>query len=179
MSQKNATEHPNERGRRAFLRGTGAAISAALVPAVAAVDETAETAREDAAPIRQLYRDWAVRVAGGRHREFADLFAVDTDPFAPAGLLRLMRDPAQPPGTIAFAPDGRSAIAQFPCMAQIAVPLRGNGSVVEMARLQGQHAETWWESGIHELDCLKTGAGWKIRSVAYRRSEAKATLQGL
>jgi hypothetical protein len=173
MSQKSAMEHANERGRRAFLRGTGAAMSAALVPAVAAVDATAaDRTREDAGLIRQLYRDWAACLAGQRRREYADLFSAESETCVPGGLLRLMQDPAQPSETIEFAADRRSAVARFHCLAQIAAPLRGNASVVEMARLQGQHDRTWWESGIHELDCVKTGAAWKIRNLAYRRSTA-------
>lgn len=161
-------------GRRDFLRQSGTVVSAILAPAAAGIaharsgegerpdggfhQDSEQFARlEDAAAIRELYQDYA-----------AHLTAQAGQPGAQAVQLRLMQDPARRADTIAVAPDRKSATARFHCVAQTAVPLTGEGSLLDMARLQGQYAETWWESGIHELDCVRTGSGWKIRSVAYR-----------
>ncbi len=152
--EHNITTAPGRgRGRRAFLRGAGGAISAALVARPAAASRL-EPAADDAALIRGLYRDWAASVSAERPRD---------------GLIGLMHDPAAPPETIEFGTDAATAVARFHCRAQLSTALVGDASLIEMARLQGQHAETWWESGIHELDCEKTPEGWKIRRVAYQR----------
>jgi len=146
-------------GRRAFLRGAGAAASAALAPGVAATALAGgeERTREDVAAIRKLYRDYAAGFAA----QHADS-GVEVQ-------LRLLRDPAQPPDRIEIAAGGQSARAQFHCMVQTSRPLVGNAPLLAMARLQGQHRETWWEAGVHELDCVKADGKWKIRQVAYRR----------
>jgi hypothetical protein len=161
-------------GRRDFLRGSGTVVSAMLVPAAGIAQAGAgenlnnrpgqESGRlallEDAAEIRKLYRDYAVQLATQAGKPGS----------LPGTPVRVMQDPAQPAETITVAPDRRYATAQFGCMTQIAVPLMGHESLLEMARLQGQHSQTWWESGIHELDCVKTSAGWQIRSVVYRKA---------
>lgn len=148
-----------ESGRREFLRGAGAAASAALVPAAAATTPAghAERTQDDAAAIRRLYQEYAA----GFGAQCADSGA--------AVQLRLLRDPAQPPDTIQVAADGQSARAQFHCMVQTATPLVGQASLLEMARLQGQHGETWWEAGVHEIDCVKVEDRWAIRQLAYRK----------
>lgn len=148
-----------ESGRRAFLRGAGAVASAALVPATAAAapGSQMERTQDDAAAIRTLYQEYA-----------AGFGAQCAEPGA-AVQLRLLRDPAQPPDTIRVAAGGQTARAQFHCMVQTATPLVGQSSLVEMARLQGQHGETWWEAGVHELDCVKVEGQWTIRQLAYRK----------
>lgn len=145
-------------GRRAFLRRAGAAASAAVVPGAAAtvLPRGEERTGEDAAAIRELYQEYV-----------ASFPARST---APGGdvQLRLLRDPLQVPDTIEIAADGQSARARFHCMMRTARPLAGHAPLLEMARLQGQHWETWWEAGVHELDCVKADGRWEIRQVAYR-----------
>jgi hypothetical protein len=170
-------------GRRDFLRRSGTVVSAMLAPAAAGIAHagTGESLNienrlrqnsgqpallEDTAEISKLYRDYAAHLA----TQASHSAPLPQQSGTGIAQLRLMQDPAQQADTITVAPDRRTATAQFHCVAQIAVPLRGHGSLLEMARLQGQHSETWWESGIHELDCVKTSAGWKIRRVVYRKA---------
>jgi hypothetical protein len=193
-------------GRRDFLRKSGAAVSAALVPAApAAFALTEESASgqvgppEDIAAVRKLYQDYAGCVAERAFEHLRSLFTKDGEILfngrrtavrergfgylqgsasgarpeqsgQEAAQLRLLQDPAEPPDRIVIADDRQSARAAFRCVARIAAPLVGNAPLVEMARLQGQHAETWWEGGSHELDCVKVGDSWKIRRLAYSTS---------
>lgn len=179
-----------KRGRRAFLRGTGAAITAALAPAAAGAALTGGETRPsasagDAAAIRQLYQDYAARLASGPAEDLMALFTQDGEAlldrrrFADRETvqLRLLQDPAQPTDSVEVSADGRSARARFHCLAQTAAPLSGNSTVVEMARLQGQYKTTWWEGGVHSLDCVKTRDGWKIRRLTYSKTADSAQLQ--
>jgi NAD(P)-dependent dehydrogenase (short-subunit alcohol dehydrogenase family) len=140
--------------RRNFLKGSGAAVSTALVPATAhaasQVDDTAAGVSrfEDCAAIRKLYRDFVTQQSDH---------------------LRVLRDPAQEEDTIEFAADGQTAVARFHCLVENAKPLVGDAPFLEMARQQGLHAERWWESGIHELACVKIDGAWRIRTTVYRK----------
>jgi hypothetical protein len=160
---KSQSQRP-ESGRRSFLRRSGAVVSAMLVPAAAGIAH-AETGNagtlEDAAAIRKLYQEYAAGLA-------------QAGPGQGTTILRLVHEPGAAGETITLAPDRRSATATFACLAQIAVPLGGSGSLVDMARLQGQHARTWWENGIHELECARTAAGWQIRRLEYRKTAGPA-----
>jgi len=50
---------------------------------------------------------------------------------------------------------------------QTVPPLVGEALLIETARLQGNWT-SWWESGIHELECSNTGDEWTIRRLVYR-----------
>lgn len=140
-------------GRRAFLRGAGAVASAAVVPGAS----TAAAPTPDAtAAIRQLYVDYAAGLAS------------QTAIHGTAVQVRMLADPAQPADTIELAADSLSARACFHCVLQTDTPLVGSASLFALARLQGQHHETRWESGAHELDCVKVDGQWQIRTVVFR-----------
>jgi hypothetical protein len=159
---------------------------------------------EDAAAIRKLHRDYAAHLAGRASEDLVGLFTGDGEALVngrrftgaeglrrlcggqsgPSGAeavqLRLLQDPAQPPESLTVSPDGQSATAQFRCMVETATPLVGDASLLEMARLQGQHSHTWWEDGVYALDCVKAGESWRIRRLTYnragRRDGAEATV---
>jgi SnoaL-like protein len=166
-NQQTSDSQPASR-RRDFLRRS--VVSAILAPPAAGIAHTMAapepTSSEDEVEIRQLYRDYTARLAteAGRPDSLSEASPAEPAP------LRLMHDPAQPGETITVSQDRRSASARFPCMAQMAVPLTGDGSLLAMARLQGQYSQTWWEDGIHELDCVRSDAGWKIRDVVFRKA---------
>jgi hypothetical protein len=146
--------------RRAFLRGAGA-VAAAFVPGAAATVLAGNAGRthDDAAAIRKLYRDYT-----------AGLPARRAEPGA-AMQLKVLHDPSQPEDAIEVASGGQSARASFHCLVQTATPLAGRGpSLLEMARLQGQHHDTSWEAGVHELDCVKLDGQWTIRRLTYRKA---------
>lgn len=148
---------PGKSGRRAFL--SAAAVSAALAPTAGIAASAAEprlNRREDIAAIRRLYRDYA-----------AGLAARPDDPATEPIPVRVLQDPAQHEDNIAIAADGLAASARFPCLAQIATPLSGPGSLLEMARLQGNR-EMRWESGVILMECVKETGGWRSRKTLIR-----------
>ena len=147
---------PAPSGRRAFL--SAAAVSAALAPATgfAAIADQNPDLREDIEAIRRLYRDYA-----------AGLGAMPEHPVTEPVPVRLLQDPAEHQDGITIAADGLSASARFPCLVQTAVALAGNGSLLEMARLQGNR-ETRWENGIILMECAKESGGWRSKKTLIR-----------
>jgi hypothetical protein len=131
--------------RRGFLKGSGAVVSSALIPAAA----HAASQAGDSAEIRKLYREFVTRQSDH---------------------LRVLRDPSHEDDTIQIAPDGNTAIARFHCLVENATPLIGDAPLLEMARQQGLHAEQWWEAGIHELTAVKKDGAWRIEMVAYSKA---------
>jgi hypothetical protein len=129
--------------RRSFLKGSGAVVSSALVPAAA---NAAISQFDDRAEIRKLYREFVAQQSDH---------------------LRVLRDPSHEEDTIAIAADGRTATARFHSVVQNATPLVGDAPLLEMARQQGIYAKQWWESGTHELTCVKGNGVWRIDTVRY------------
>lgn len=65
--------------------------------------------------------------------------------------------------------DGRmSANGRFLYSMQVGVPMAIDCSLVEMARLQGEGIEKWWEGGICKASYLKIDDIWKIKKLAYQ-----------
>lgn len=156
---KNQADSSNG-ARRAFLRRAGA-VAATLVPGAAAtvLAGNAGRADDDVTAIRKLYRDYSAGLAAQR-----------AEPGA-AMQLRVLHDPSQPEDAIEVASGGQSARASFHCLVQTATPLVGRGpSLLEMARLQGQHHETSWEAGVHQFDCVKLDGHWTVRRLTYRKA---------
>jgi hypothetical protein len=77
-------------------------------------------------------------------------------------------DPAQQPDIVEVADDRKTATGQFPYSIQVGTPLTGDSSLVEMARLQGEGIEKWWEGGTCVASYLKVSESWKIRRLEYR-----------
>lgn len=147
-------------GRRAFLYRSGAAISGVLGAATVGLAERSPGSSDDVAAIRRLYREYAATIASQ---------TVDPSNTEPVHV-RLLHDRAAPDDIIVVAPDGQSASARFHCMVQTVQPLVGDARLIEMARLQG-NTTSWWERGVHSLDCVKTGDGWKIQRMVYRPAD--------
>jgi hypothetical protein len=143
-------------GRRAFL--SAAAVSAALSPtagfAALATEESLDY-REDVAAIRRLYREYA-----------AGLAAMPRPATEPASV-RVFQDPAEHEDSIRIAVGGLTASARFPCLLQTAIPHSGHGSLIEMARLQGNR-ETRWENVVIIMECVKETGGWRSRETLIR-----------
>lgn len=137
-------------GRRAFL--SAAAVSAALAPTAgfsAVATEQSLDRREDIAAIRRLYREYAAGL-----RAIPEHLGTGPSP------VHVLQDPAEHEDSITIAADGLAASACFPCLVQTAIPLAGSGSLLEMARLQGNR-ETRWESGVVSMECVRESGGWR------------------
>lgn len=151
---------------------------------------------EDAMAIRRLHQTYESLLDRGMYEEVVNLFAEDGEAVFNGGVFmgkdkgvrRLYcshfsagftgkkiepapgfePDSGQLQDIVEVAPDRKSARAQFPYSMQVGTPMSEDSQLVKMARLQGEGILKWWESGIHEVFCVKVGESWKIKRLEYR-----------
>jgi hypothetical protein len=166
--------------RRSFIQTAGAALSAPLAVAAAAVPASAAhvtddpNARlaylEDAEAIRRLNLDFANRVNTGVAEVLGELYVdrrcakIDPEirnvvPYA-FGVL----------SDIEFAPDRESATAWLPCTVHLATELGPSCPLVEMAKAQGCGVVHRTERGVFENEYVRRDGSWKIQRTTYRPS---------
>lgn len=75
---------------------------------------------------------------------------------------------AQQEDSLAVSDGGQRAAATFYVEAQLCAPLRGDCTVVQMARLQGCMADRRWEAGRFDVECVRIQGQWKIASLSYK-----------
>lgn len=143
------------RSRRAFLRrggtalGAGVAATAGLGGATAQAGPLPASAAEDREAIHRLHRDFMAGTG-------AVGAAVSYRP-------RLAAEPDR----VTIAPDGRTAQAVFHVEAETVIPLEGDSTLVQMARLQGHVAGRRIEAGRIEAGYVKQGADWRITTLRF------------
>jgi hypothetical protein len=71
---------------------------------------------------------------------------------------------------VVISEDQREASATFHVEVELSTPLRGDSTIVEMARLQGNVADRRWESGRFEARYVNSAGQWKIASLDYLAS---------
>jgi hypothetical protein len=152
---------------------------------------------EDAHAIRRLHQAYESHLDQGMYEIVAGMFAGDAEVVYNGGLFggkdgirRLYcehfasgrtgrkiepapgfeTDPAQQLDIVEVAGDRTTATGQFPYSMQVGVPMSGDSSLVEMARLQGEGIVHWWECGIHAVSFVKKDNTWKIKKLEYRAS---------
>jgi hypothetical protein len=151
---------------------------------------------EDANVIRRLHQTYESHLDKGMYEEVVNLFADEGEVVFNGGLFvgktrgvrRLFcahfsqgltgrkiepapgveRSPEQIQDVVVVAPDRKSAKASFPFSMQVGRPLTPDLPFLEMARLQGQGIQQWWECGIQEVSYVKEGNAWKIERLEYR-----------
>ena len=151
---------------------------------------------EEAESVRRLHHKHAAYVDRGMYAEAVDMFAENGEVIFKGGIFigkdkgirrlycerfnsgmtgrKIERapgfelDPEQQHEIVEVAADGKSATGKFPYSIQVGMPMEGESSLVEMARLQGSGIVKWWEGGICEISCIKTGETWKIQRLEYR-----------
>jgi hypothetical protein len=150
---------------------------------------------EDADRVRRLHQAYESRLDRGLFEDAVEMFADDAEVVYNGGLFQgkegirrlhcdhfasgltgkkiepapgFEPDPAQQPDIVEVAEDRKSAAGRFLYSMQVGMPMTGNSSLVEMARLQGEGIVRWWESGICEASFVKAGESWKIRRLEYR-----------
>jgi hypothetical protein len=160
----------NNRGtRRSFFGHAGAALAAPLAATAAFAGEHDGAgyilgrlaALEDVNAIRALQRRYTRLVGTGRREKIAALFA----------------DPARAPidehvrslvlngdDTFAIATDG-TATGRVPCIVTTATPIESCGTLVEMARLQGEGFVTRSECRTLATTFVKRDGAWRIDHV--------------
>lgn len=71
---------------------------------------------------------------------------------------------------VTIAEDRSRATATYHVDVQLGIPLQGDCTAAQMARLQGQLADCRWESGRLEARYVKSAGEWKIASLSYLAS---------
>ena len=123
--------------RRNFIRNAGVAVTAAVAgtgAAAATVDLQHKLGvLEDSAAIRALQRRYFALVEVRNEAELATLFAGEPSAVHSATVLDVRLDDA----SIEVAQDRQTATAQLHSRVQLGTPMSGDGTLHQMARLQG------------------------------------------
>lgn len=158
--------------RRSFFGGAGAALAAPIASSAGfagegdGADRAAErlAAVEDLNAIRALEQRYARLVGAGNGEAMAALFASPGSARLDEHLRSVVLDGD---GAIALRGDG-TATSHVPCIVTTATPIECCGTLVEMARLQGDGFVARCERRVLEGAYVKRGGAWKIERVAYR-----------
>ncbi len=158
--------------RRSFIRNAGVAVTAAVAGsgASAATDTNGLQHRlgllEDMNAIRALQQRYFTLVEQRNDAELAALFVDQPTQVHAASVLDARLDDA----SIEVAPDRQRATAQLRSRVQLATPMRGDGTLQQMARLQGQSEQRWSESGVYTVQYVKLDGEWKISSLSFLKA---------
>jgi hypothetical protein len=156
--------------RRSFLK-SGTIIAAPLAviatPAVAALTDGGGRARlariEDERAIETLNRAFLRRFNAGGHT--GEFFANGRKPKLPSGVTALKLDATAEPQHFALSGDGLKASARFACTAEFEHELEGEGTFVQMARLQGNGAVRLSEARSFVANYVRNERGWAIERI--------------
>jgi len=160
------------RTRRSFFGHAGAALAAPLAATAALAGEHGDgagdvaerlVALEDIAAIRALQRRYVRLVGTGRGEDLAALFA---EPRQASIDDRVRSAVADADDTIAVAANG-TATARVACTVETATPIEGCGTLVEMARLQGDGIVKRSETRVLESTFVKRNGFWKIEHAEF------------
>lgn len=141
--------------RRNFFLKAGTALSLPLAGAAAAEDVRPDPV-DDVTSIRRLQQALAREIAAGRPpEELAEVTRIRPADFGAHDI-------------VAIAADGRTARATFHCSVETRVPIPGAGTLIEMARAQGEGFVRSTNYKMLEMVCVRTGRIWKIDTLAMR-----------
>ena len=160
----------NTNSRRTFIRNSGVALTAALAAggaSAAALDDAAQRLAllEDSNAIRSLQQRCFVLLEQGAAAELSTLFSNSTA--AASGVYPTQQLASRlEEAVIKVASDRLTASARFLGRVQIGAPVAGNGTLQQMARLQGVNTQ-WWEQGVYEAQYEKVQNEWKISALHY------------
>lgn len=161
----------SETSRRAFLK-TGAIVAAPLaavgvpVAALAADGSKAKLARlEDERAIGELHGKLLRHLHAGNAP--AELFARGNPPRIEAGVRSIVPDHSAQPEGLAFSHDGQRASQRQPVNVEIAQELEGDGTLIQMARLQGNTLALAVLPKTLVAQYVRTASGWAIEDIAF------------
>jgi hypothetical protein len=160
--------------RRSFIRNAGIAVTAAATGNGAAAG-TADTASlqhrlgvlEDTNAIRALQQRCFTLMRDGKVPELVALFSGNAVEVHAA---KVLLDARLEHTDIDVAPDRQSATARLHSRVLLGIPLAGDSTLEQMARLQGQTERQWSETGIYTARYVKHGADWKIAQLEFRKA---------
>ena len=158
-----------KRTRRSFFGHAGAALAAPLATTVAFAGERDGAmfvygrlaTLQDANAIRVLHRRYARLVNAGRGEPLAALFADPSKVSVDAHVRSVVVDGDD---MIEISNDG-TAKARLPCIVTTATPIESCGTLVEMARLQGDGFVTHTGRRVLSGTFVKRDGVWKIATM--------------
>lgn len=154
--------------RRSFLKSgaiVAAPVAVVTAPAIAfaADDSKARLARiEDERAIEALGRDFVRNFNAGGAKGTKGLFAGGKGAELAGDAVRLTLDPVAEPELLEIAADGASARSRHRCVVECEHPLEGEGTLIAMARLQGNGGVRASEQRVLVADYVKLESGWAI-----------------
>jgi hypothetical protein len=161
--------------RRRFFFKAGAALSAPLAAGTVVAGSAdspgsataaVETLR-DIEAIRKLQQNLAREINAGTAERAAAHFVRLMDATTLAGIRRLTPADFGETDLIEIEPDGLSARARFHCKVETETPIEAGGTLVEMARQQGEGFVRRCETRVLEADYSRRDGCWKIEQLRF------------
>ncbi|HUF73974.1 MAG TPA: hypothetical protein VMR74_13875 [Gammaproteobacteria bacterium] len=162
--------------RRRFFFEAGAALSAPLAVgtawASAADGGASRSMRADELgaieAIRRLEQKLAQHIRSRARDEMANLFVDPAGAESVVGIRHLAPADFGERDVINLAADGHSARIQLPCEIEIESEIEAEGTLAEMARLQGDGLLRRQETCTLEADLVVHGGAWRFRRLLFR-----------
>jgi hypothetical protein len=158
--------------RRKFFVKAGTALSIPLAAGASAMEPVLAgtvppAALDHANSIRRLQQALAREIhdASGRASE---LFAAGKLPTSLAGVTRILPADFGEHDVVEIAADGLTARATLHCSVQTQVPIEGEGTLIEMARAQGEGFVRSASRQLLEMACVRQRGAWKIKTLTMR-----------
>lgn len=155
----------NAATRRNFFLKAGTALALPLA-AGASIEEpaVAESAIDPLQSIRRLQQALAREINGATGRA-AGLFAAGKLPGELAGVTRLLPADFGEHGVVEIAADGRTAHATLHCAVETQVPIAAEGTLIEMARAQGEGFVRATARRRLHMVCVRDRGAWRIATL--------------
>jgi hypothetical protein len=158
----------NQATRRKFFVKAGTALSLPLAVGASSVDLAAAmpaVAPDHVKSIRRLQQALAREINDATGRG-AELFAAGKLPAELAGVTRLIPADFGEHDAIEIASDGRAAHATLRCRVETQFPIVAEGTLIEMARAQGEGFVRATARRRLDMACIRQGETWKIKTLA-------------
>ena len=173
----------NNATRRKFFVKAGTALSLPLAAAASAAEPLTAGGvptgpRDAVTPVRQLKQALARELNAARESNggssAAELFTAGKLPAALAGVTRLLPTDFGESDALEIAADGLTAAAAFYYAVETSVPIAAEGTLIEMARAQGEGFVRTTVYRTLDLVCVCERGTWKIEALAIRESSGPA-----
>lgn len=165
------TAKDSRTSRRAFFLKGGAVLGAGVATTVGAVQSQVMEI-EDREAIRALHLAWMALIEKQRYEDAGKLFQerARLDPREQAAFAQhaaYRQGTSRSADTLTLSEDRLRASATFHTEVEVCKPLLDDCTAAQMARLQGNVAERYWEAGRFDVAYVKVSGAWKITSLRY------------
>jgi hypothetical protein len=165
-----SVRNKNAATRRNFFVKAGTALALPLAAGAATTDLVT---REDPPlgtldPVKSIRRlqQALAREINDATGLTSELFAGGKVPAELAGVTRLLPADFGEHDAVEIATDGRTARATVHCAVETQVPIAAEGTLIEMARAQGEGFVRTTACRVLDMVCVRAGETWKIKAFA-------------